>query len=366
MPTTSFTAGFCRAEAAEKGERFMSLLHDWAHRAHEHGFSGSLIRQILRDENFEKNAIEGMVEAAGAKPSGKDRPLKEGTTSDFADLVGDSSNMERELIKAYTIAPANWQKLVNTVPVRDMKPVTRLRRSDTDRYLAVPEGAEHEQGDFSTYKVTYTPLKYERGVNFTWEMLINDDLGAFRNIGRELGLAAQNTVNDFVIGLIRDNGTIYDEKALFDEDHNNLGGATLDEGSLAAAVTAMRGQTSEKGNPLNIEPGFLVVPPELEFTAKKLVNSALVPGGNYNDVNVLQGMVEVVVEPLLADANNWYLVAKPSSIATIEMGFLGGRQTPEILVKEDFERDVIWYKGRLVFGGAVLDYRGFYGAIVSQ
>ncbi len=333
-----------------------SLLREWARRAQEQGFQGSLIRQILADEEFEKNAIEGVIEATA---------LKEATTSDFADFVGDSSNVERELIRAYEIAGSNWRKIVNIVPLRDMKTVTRLRRSDTDRYEVVPEGAEHEQGDFSSYKVTYTPKKYERGVNFTWEMLVNDDLGAFRNIGRELGLAAQNTINDFVIGFIRDNGTIYDGKALFHADHGNLGVAELSEASLSAAVTAMREQKSEKDNPLNIEPGYLLVPPELEFTAKKLVNSALVPGSDYNDINVLQGMVEVLVEPLLTDANNWFLIAKPSSIQTLEIGFLGGRETPEILVKEDFERDVIWYKGRIVFGGAVLDYRGFYGALPS-
>ncbi len=334
----------------------MSLLREWARRAQEQGFQGSLIRRILADEEFQRHAVEGVIEAV---------QLKEATTSDFADFVGDSSNVERELMRSYNVSPANWRKLVTIVPLRDMKTVTRLRRSDTDRYEVVPEGAEHEQGDFSSYKVTYTPKKYERGVNFTWEMLINDDLGAFRNIGRELGHAAQITINDFAIAFIRDNAAIYDTKALFHADHDNLGSTALSESSLGAGITAMRQQTSEKGNPLNIEPGFLVVPPELEFTAKKLINSTLIPGSPNNDVNVLQGMVEVVVEPLLTDSNNWYLVAKPSSIPTIEVGFLGGRETPEVLVKEDFDRDVIWYKGRIVFGGAVLDYRGFYGAIVS-
>jgi len=334
----------------------MSLLREWARRAQEQGFQGSLIRRILADEEFQRHAVEGVIEAV---------QLKEATTSDFADFVGDSSNVERELMRSYNVAPANWRKLVTIVPLRDMKTVTRLRRSDTDRYEVVPEGAEHEQGDFSSYKVTYTPKKYERGVNFTWEMLVNDDLAAFRNIGRELGQAAQNTINDFAIAFIRDNATIYDTKALFHTDHKNLGSTALGEASLAAGITAMREQTSEKGNPLNIEPGFLVVPAELEFTAKKLVNSTLVPGSPNNDVNVLQGMVEVVVEPLLTDSNNWYVVAKPTSISTLEIGFLGGRETPEILVKEDFDRDVIWYKGRIVFGGAVLDYRGFYGAIVA-
>ena len=196
-------------------------------------------------------------------------------------------------------------------------------------------------------------------------MLINDDLGVFRNIGRDLALAAQTTVSDFVMGFIRDNPVIYDGQHLFHSDHSNVGSAALSEPSLTAAVTAMRQQTSEKGNPLIIQPGFLIVPPELEFTAKKLISSTLVPGSSYNDLNILKSMVQVIVEPLLTDPNNWYLVALPSSIPTIELGFLAGHETPEIMVKDDFDRDVIWYKGRLVFGGAVLDYRSFYGSLVN-
>ena len=251
------------------------------------------------------------------------------------------------------------------VPLTDMKTVIRLRRSDTDAFQEVLEGGEHVQGQFSSYKVEYTPKKYELGLNFTWEMLINDDVAAFRNIGRQLAISGRNTLNNFVIGFLRDNPTIYDNKHLFHADHDNLAASALSENSLSAALIAMRSQLSEAGTPLNIRPGYLVVPPELEFTAKKLVNSVLVPGSDYNDINPLQGIVEVLVEPLLGDANNWYIVADPKSIATIEVGFLNGKQTPDVLMREDFEREVIWYKARLVFGGAIMDYRGLYGAIVT-
>jgi len=80
---------------------------------------------------------------------------------------------------------------------------------------------------------------------------------------------------------------------------------------------------------------------------------------------MLKGMLEVTVEPLLTDANNWYVAADPWSIPTLEIGFLGGKEAPEIFMDENFERDVIRYKGRVVFGGAVMDYRGFYGSIVA-
>jgi len=209
------------------------------------------------------------------------------------------------------------------------------------------------------------PNGVERGASFTWEMLINDDLGAFRNIAVDLGIAARNTIADFVMGFIRDNSDIYDGLPLFDPDHDNIGVDALSESSLSAAMTAMRTQTSEKGATLAIVPGFLVVPPQLEFTARKILNSSLVPGGSTNDINVLKGIVDVIVEPMLSDPDNWYLVAKPESVATIEVGFLAGRETPEIFMKEDFDHDMVEFKGRIAFGGAVLDYRGFYGSLVA-
>ena len=328
------------------------------------------MQEGVEEENQEfvvgKNlSEETSSEAVMTEGTSNEAVITEATTSDFPDLVGEDSAVKRQLIKGRKYAVSSWRKFSRIVPLNNMKTVTRLRRSDTDRYLPVAEGSEHEQGGFSEYKVTYAPKKYERGVNFTWEMFVNDDMGAFRNIGIELGRASENTAADFVVGLIRDNGVIYDGVELFHVDHGNVGTDALSEASLGAAITSMKHQLSEKGNPLMIRPGYLLVPPELEFTAKKLIRSTLVPGSGNNDVNVLKGIVEVVVEPLLTDANNWYVVAKPSSVATIEVGFLGGRQSPEVMVEEGFDRDVIKYKGRIVFGGAVMDYRGFYGGIVG-
>ncbi len=73
--------------------------------------------------------------------------------------------------------------------------------------------------------------------------------------------------------------------------------ATLNEANLTAALTAMRTLRRRDGSILNISPTKLLVPPTLEFTAKKLVAAALVNGG---ESNVLAGVVQVVVVPYLA------------------------------------------------------------------
>lgn len=72
---------------------------------------------------------------------------------------------------------------------------------------------------------------------------------------------------------------------------------TLDETNLIAAYTAMTERLGDHGRPLGIKPTKLVVPPSLEFAARKLVNATTLANGADN---VLKGLVEVEVSAWLA------------------------------------------------------------------
>lgn len=72
---------------------------------------------------------------------------------------------------------------------------------------------------------------------------------------------------------------------------------TLDESGLTAAFTAMAERKGDHGRPLGVRPNLLVVPPSLEFAARKLVNATTLANGADN---VLKGLVEVVSVPWLA------------------------------------------------------------------
>lgn len=71
---------------------------------------------------------------------------------------------------------------------------------------------------------------------------------------------------------------------------------TLDETNLVAAYTAMTERKGDHGRPLGIKPTKLVVPPALEFAARKLVNATTLANGADN---VMKGLVEVEVSPWL-------------------------------------------------------------------
>lgn len=72
---------------------------------------------------------------------------------------------------------------------------------------------------------------------------------------------------------------------------------TLDETNLIAAFVAMTERKGDYARPLGIRPTVLLVPPSLEWAARKLVNATTLASGADN---VLKGLVEVVSAPWLA------------------------------------------------------------------
>ena len=79
----------------------MGLLREWAERADAMGIKGTLVDQILKDENFEQNVLDAFTSAAQPLKH-RDRnggdTLKEATTSDFGDLVGKDTGVDRALL----------------------------------------------------------------------------------------------------------------------------------------------------------------------------------------------------------------------------------------------------------------------------
>ena len=123
---------------------------------------------------------------------------------------------------------------------------------------------------------------------------------------------------------------------------------------------------------LALEKPTLWVPRGLRGTALQLKNSEFNPEGAERAVNTLRDSFDPIVSPYLrGDENNYYASANPSDVEGLEVGFLNGREDPEILIQDQptvgnvFVYDTIRYKVRHEYGGAIVDFRAFAGAIVS-
>jgi len=123
---------------------------------------------------------------------------------------------------------------------------------------------------------------------------------------------------------------------------------------------------------LGLEDLTLWVPKTLQGTANSYNQSVLHPENAENGINQLKGLVKVMVSSYLrGDQNNWYLAAGKNEIDLIEIGFLNGKQNPEILVQDQpnvgtvFTGDLIKYKIRHEYGGVTPDYKAYAAGIVT-
>jgi hypothetical protein len=125
----------------------------------------------------------------------------------------------------------------------------------------------------------------------------------------------------------------------------------------------MTAQTDLDENACIFMPQYLVVHPAQALRAQELVVSTLDPDTGENRANVLKGKLEVIVTPYIT-STNWYLIADPAQADTFEVGLWHGSAEPEFFTEDPnsghaFQFDENRCKVRLIFGGALLDYRGF-------
>ncbi len=123
---------------------------------------------------------------------------------------------------------------------------------------------------------------------------------------------------------------------------------------------------------LGLQDITLFIPRALKGAADAINQSQLHPENAENGINTLKGFGKVVASQYLqGDVNNWYLSAGKGEIDLIEVGFLNGKETPEVLVQDQptvgnvFTADTIRYKVRHEYGGALPDYRAFAAGIVA-
>lgn len=295
------------------------------------------------------------------------------TTGAFPNLLLDVTN--KSLLKGYTESPATWSSWCRTgTPVNDFKDINKVKFSESPNLVNVPENTLYPEAPMSDEREKYSVEKFGSSFSCTFELIVNDDLGALQRIAALQGAAAKRTQNQTVYNKLLANDVMADGVALFNAAHNNVGtGAALSVASLDEAYTKMRLQTGLDGKTiLNITPTFLVVPAALEATAYSLINSIADPsvGGDTTGSSGVANIygpsgprrLTVIVEPLL-DGNSstaWYLMASNSMIDTMELSFLSGEQSPILENEFDIRRDSYFYKIRQTFGVGVVDFRGMF------
>lgn len=298
-----------------------------------------------------------------------------GSTSDFPNILGNV--MYRRLIEWAQSVPDVWRRYSQTTEAPDKRPQTSIIGYESEDLLPIGEEGAYQDSKLADASFQWQLGTYGRAFSINRDVILNDDLGYIRQQPRRFGRAAARSLATFVARtLLEGNAAAFDGTALFHANHGNLttgAGSAFSDQNLKTGIQAMGAQTV-LGQYHTVRPKMLVIPPALEFQARQVINSALImavgtPAGNaiqqIGTANVLQNMVDIVVDPFLTSTTAYYLFADPADEPVVLVGFLNGKQTPDLLIERptmvnvaggedpyEFEFDLMRYKVRFDYGGA--------------
>ena len=223
---------------------------------------------------------------------------------------------------------------------------------------------------------TYTHKAFTGGFIVERELYDDEQYGTIEKFSKELARAGRAKVEKDAITVLVNAfdalKPIYDGKALCATDHplvqggtsSNLATGALTQDNLQKAMLVMRNTKGEAGDLVVVKPTKLIVAPAQEFTARVLMNTSQVVGSDFNDINAIKGMLNIVVMDYLGSASTgnvatdkyWFLQSDAH-----EMNFYW-RVKPEFKAMEEFDNFTAKYRGYMRYSYGVSDWRGIVGS----
>jgi hypothetical protein len=287
------------------------------------------------------------------------------TTSDFPLILGDAAN--RTLLDGYRVNESALKQAARQVNARDFRVRQRLLLSEGPELDKLGESGEIRAGTLKESKQSYKLDTYAKRLGISRQIIVNDDLGAFSDIPRRLGQGAAAKEAKLLAAVVEDNGDMSDGVAMFHADHGNLAATgnspwiTSAPGFLTVvsdARLAMRRQTSLQGNPITVGAKYLIVPPEGETEAEKLLSD--IAAAKIADANPMSNKLTLIVEGYFENGRGWYLAADPATADGLEWSYLEGEEGPQIETRAGWEIEGMEVKVRLDFGAGFVDTKGWY------
>ena len=285
-------------------------------------------------------------------------------------LPGILSNVANKmLLEGYNYIEDAWRQVCKIASVNDFKQHTRYRMTGNLKFETLGPDGEIKHGSLG--EQTFSQKADTHGIMFalTRQMIINDDMGAFTDLPRHIGMGAAEAIAEAVWALLLSNpGTFFGTG-----NKNYLAGAdtVLSVDGITAAELLFLDQTKPNGKPLGLAPSILLVPNALKVQAQLLMSSlklnetTTANKGKPQD-NPHAGKYSVVSSSYLGNASftgssikAWYLFADPNRLPAIEVAFLNGIDRPTVEKTDaDFNTLGIQFRGYIDFGVKEQDPRG--------
>ena len=287
-------------------------------------------------------------------------------------LPGLLSNIaNKELLMGYTEEESEWKEISDIKSCSDFKTVTSYRLLDNMEYEELGPGGKIKTGALGEESFTRSVKTYAKMFSLTYQMVIDDDLGAFDDIRMRLGRGSLRKLKRIIWTTFLSNPTTFWTTART----NYIEGATSNLGTdgvgLGLVVKAFRqrksplitGEAATSQMTLGGRPTKLVVPPELETIADQLYTARNTNAVKASDVNTHANKYRPIVVNELSDsaygggysATAYYAFGDEDK--PVVTSFLNGKQTPTVESADtDFDTLGIQFRGYHDFGSSQSEY----------
>lgn len=289
------------------------------------------------------------------------------STSDFPVLLENA--MHKALLQGYRAIPDTWSRFCARGSVSDFRAHGRHRTGSIGNYQTTNENGEYVNVAIPDgEKQTLTAVDRGIIINLTYQMIVNDDLGAFIGLAADLGRSGARTIESAVYALLAENSglgpTMADTNPLFyaRTGANNIGtGAAISMASIEADRVVMASQTDVGGNDfLDARPAVWVGPMGSGGTARSINEAQYDPdtANKLQKPNMVRGLFRDIVDSPRISGTRYYMFADPAEIPVIEVAFVNGESEPYIMQEEAFTSRGVKYRATLDFGVAAVGFRG--------
>lgn len=196
---------------------------------------------------------------------------------------------------------------------------------------------------------------FERTVSVSVTDIEDDKIGVYKPMIQSLAEIAKKHPDRLVFSLFpkafTENG--YDKVPFISENHpsgtkkgkqSNKMTAKLTLKSYGDARSKMMSFFGENGEPLYITPDTLVVSPQNEAMARRILQGDEIN----NETNIFKGTAEVLVVPeLIYNPEMWFLLCTKKAIKPF---IFQNRKKPQFVTKDSLTDDNVFYNNEVIYG----------------
>ncbi|HUS95789.1 MAG TPA: hypothetical protein VMX97_03515 [Hyphomicrobiaceae bacterium] len=274
------------------------------------------------------------------------------TSADFTYAIEEF--VQRKMVPGYTRMQFAFEPLVKPDVVMNFQQVDRYQqRAGMEDLEYVGEKAQARPGSIvDATPRRYSVYRFEKQLDFSYEALVNDDLGYFENTAELMGASARRTLERYVSRMYTNATTIARLVAL-GALYSTTGRLTTNRISTARMAFGQR--VDDRNDPMEVDLKYIVYHRGLQDTVAQIQQSLLVPELATNAANVIRNSFVAIKDPHMAGtAPNlpWYAFTdyNATGVTPFVLARIQGRPAPHLLRKAP---DTLSVTSLLGGGGAV-------------